>query len=103
MVNLFHATAKQVDRGIFCSFNLSPGGHLSECCDVMKIIHVKLLALICLPLAAIPFLSSCGAPDPGLQREMNQDILSAAERRGPGDTTGAQQGQGSRNYGHGGF
>jgi hypothetical protein len=69
----------------------------------MKAIHVKSLILICLPLFAMPLVSSCGAPNPELQKEMNRDILTAAERKGPGDTTGAQQGQGARNYGHGGF
>ncbi|MGB2402465.1 MAG: hypothetical protein ACPIA7_03535 [Akkermansiaceae bacterium] len=47
-------------------------------------------------------ISSC-APDPVLQRQMDQDILTASEIRKAGDTTGAQQGRGSQAYGHGGF
>jgi hypothetical protein len=47
-------------------------------------------------------ISSC-APDPVLQRQMDQDILTAAEIKKAGDTTGAQQGRGSQAYGHGGF
>ena len=103
MLDLIHATAKQTDRGSFSSFNLSVHALIRDPQDTMKIAPAKLLALTCLPLIITPLVSSCGAPDPRLQKEMDQDILTAAERKGPGDTTGAQQGQGSRNYGHGGF
>ena len=102
-LELLHATAKQTDRGSFPSFNLSASTPIRDPQHTMKITHLKRLTLACLPLAISPLVSSCGAPDPRLQKEMDQDILTAAERKGPGDTTGAQQGQGSRNYGHGGF
>ncbi len=52
--------------------------------------------------ATLALISSC-APDPALQRQMEQDILTASELRKAGDTTGAQQGRGSHAYGHGGF
>ena len=47
-------------------------------------------------------ISSC-APDPTLQQQMEQDILTAAETRKPGDSAGPQQGRGSRAWGYGGF
>ena len=47
-------------------------------------------------------LSSC-APDPELQRQMDQDILTAPEIRKAGDSIGPQQGKGSQAYGYGGF
>lgn len=52
--------------------------------------------------ATVLSLSSC-APDPELQRQMDQDILTASELRKAGDSVGAQQGRGSQAYGHGGF
>lgn len=48
-------------------------------------------------------LTSCGAPDPRVQGEMERNILSASENRKAGNTTGPQQAQGSKNWGHGGF
>ena len=52
--------------------------------------------------ATVLSLCSC-APDPELQRQMDQDILSASELRKAGDSVGPQQGRGSQAYGHGGF
>ncbi|MDG1357005.1 MAG: hypothetical protein P8P36_02305 [Akkermansiaceae bacterium] len=52
--------------------------------------------------ATLLLISSC-APDPVLQRQMEQDIITASELRKEGDTTGAQQGRGSQAYGYGGF
>ncbi len=61
------------------------------------------LIAACLGLLAPLLASSCGAPNPDLQQQMNRDILSAAENKAAGNTTAPQQGQGSKNYGHGGF
>ena len=52
--------------------------------------------------AILLLISSC-APDPALQRQMDQDILTASEIKKAGHTTGAQHGRGSQAYGHGGF
>jgi len=64
--------------------------------------HLHVSAFTIAIPAILLLISSC-APDPVLQRQMDQDILTAAERKKAGDTTGAQQGRGSQAYGHGGF
>jgi len=47
--------------------------------------------------------SSCGAPDPSVQKQMDKDIMSAGQKKGPGKTTGPQYMQGSQGYGLGGY
>lgn len=69
----------------------------------MNIPLIKLVLATSAALVLSNALTSCGAPDPTLQKEMDRDILSASENKAPGNTTGPQQGQGARNYGHGGF
>ena len=64
--------------------------------------HQSMTALLSAISATLLIVSSC-APDPALQRQMEQDILTASEIRKSGDTTRAQQGRGSQAYGHGGF
>jgi hypothetical protein len=59
--------------------------------------------VFCIGLAGTVWsLSSC-APNPVLQEQMEQDILTAAEERKAGDSAGSQQGRGSRAWGYGGF
>lgn len=64
--------------------------------------HLNTAASLSTISATLLLISSC-APDPVLQRQMEQDILTASEIRKAGDTTGAQQGRGSQAYGYGGF
>jgi len=64
-------------------------------------LFIKSLFFTALSATALS-LSSC-APDPQLQRQMDQDILTASELRKAGDTVGPQHGRGSQAYGHGGF
>ena len=60
-------------------------------------------AFFCLATGTSLLCSSCGAPDPTVQKELDQDILSHAKKKGPGNTTGPQYGQGNSNYGFGGY
>lgn len=69
----------------------------------MKTSIHKLAILASVSLTAPCLVTSCGAPDPHVQGEMERNILSAQENRGPGNTTGPQQAQGSKNWGHGGY
>lgn len=62
------------------------------------------LPLLCTPaLAGILLGISACAPDPTLQKEMEENILTAAEREQVKDVGGPQFGQDSRGYGYGGF
>ncbi|MBT8036082.1 MAG: hypothetical protein KJO21_00930 [Verrucomicrobiae bacterium] len=69
----------------------------------MKTQYPLLLAAICLGLTAPILLLSCGTPHPVMQQQVDQDILTASKNRIPECTTGPMQGQGSKNYGYGGF
>lgn len=71
--------------------------------DAMKTTRILSLIVASLGLFIPMLVSSCATPDPTLQKQMDRDILSAAENKAPGNTTGSQQGQGSKNYGYGGF
>ncbi|MBK1829211.1 hypothetical protein JIN77_00595 [Verrucomicrobiaceae bacterium R5-34] len=71
----------------------------------LKITPSKLAAMG-LPALAIGLsliCASCGAPDPTVQKEMDQDIMSAAEKKGPGSTVGPKYMQSSQGYGLGGY
>ena len=59
-------------------------------------------ALYSSALAGILTLTSC-APDPTLQKQMDQDILTAAEKKQATDRPGPHQGIGNQGYGLGGF
>ena len=71
-----------------------------------KIIIQKSIFATIIPSTALTgillTLSSC-APDPALQKQMDQDILTAAEKKQATDRPGPHQGRGSQGYGYGGF
>lgn len=75
---------------------------MSHDTQAMKTSPLPMIAA-CLGLLAPLLTSSCGAPNPDLQQQMDRDILTAAENKAAGSTAAPQQGQGSKNYGHGGF
>jgi len=61
------------------------------------------IAAPCLATTLSLFIVSCGAPDPAVQKEMDKDIMSAAEKKGPGTSASPQYMKGSRGYGLGGY